>query len=71
MDLKMKKQHKEISMFEGKVETRTIKDYDYNKTRKEATYLKVALPIPEEECYDDHHEGLRLDHNHENPYKNI
>lgn len=33
MAQKMKQVHKEISMFEGKVETRAIKDYDYNKTR--------------------------------------
>jgi len=33
MDQKMKRKHNEITMFEGKVETRSIKDYDYNKTR--------------------------------------
>lgn len=45
----MKNQHNEISMFEGKVETRAIKDYDYKKTRHDASKLKVALPTKFEE----------------------
>ena len=33
MAQRMKTKHNEISMFEGKIETRAIKDYDYHKTR--------------------------------------
>lgn len=71
MDLKMKSQHQEISMFEGKVETRAIKDYDYKKTRHDAAKLKVALPIKYSEEYQEGHDGLVLDEEHDNPYKNI
>lgn len=64
MGQKMREDHSNIDMFDAKVGTKSIKNYDYIKASKEGYNLKVNVPI--------HLEDEDEEYNPEsNPYKNL